>query len=95
MSSEGRSIPGGRSSKASSRGIQRGATNWSAPTSIAWGVELLAHNPAVAERARSEEVYPEATVKEVLRLYPPLPVAAARHPLEPFAIGHWTIPPGF
>jgi cytochrome P450 len=63
-------------------------------SAIAWGAELLAHNPHVLERARhGDEDYIEALVKEVLRMRPPLPIAAARYVLEPFAIGGWTIPP--
>jgi cytochrome P450 len=64
-------------------------------TAIAWGVELLAHNPAVQTRAREgDDAYLEALVKEVLRICPPSPVGGARHVLEPFPIGPWTISPG-
>ena len=64
-------------------------------TAIAWGVELLVHNPAVMERARGgEESYLEALVKEVLRIRPPSPIGGGRYVLEPFPIGAWTIQPG-
>jgi cytochrome P450 len=64
-------------------------------TAIAWGVELLVHNPAVAERARvADDVYLEALVKEVLRIRSPSPIGGGRYVLEPFSIGAWTIPPG-
>ncbi|HEX4114488.1 MAG TPA: cytochrome P450 [Solirubrobacteraceae bacterium] len=72
-----------------------GAGHDTTATSIAWGVELLAHNPAVAEKAReAEDAYMEALVKEVLRIRTLLPIASARQVLEPFPIGRWTIPPG-
>jgi cytochrome P450 family 135 len=63
-------------------------------TAIAWGVELLAHHPEVAERARADDAYLEAAVKEILRARTPVSVAGARRVLEPFPIGPWTIPPG-
>lgn len=63
-------------------------------TAIAWGVELLVHNPSVMATARAgDDTYLDALVKEILRIRPPLPIAAARHVLEPFQIGKWTIPP--
>jgi cytochrome P450 family 135 len=63
-------------------------------TAIAWGAELLAHNPAVQQAAREgDDAYMDALVKEVLRIRSPIPVGGARHVLEPFAIGPWTIPP--
>ncbi len=63
-------------------------------TATAWGIELLVHNPAVMARAReADDAYLEALVKEILRIRSPLPITSARHMLEPFAIGPWTIPP--
>jgi cytochrome P450 len=63
-------------------------------TAIAWGAELLAHNPAVMAKARAgDDAYLQALAKEVLRIRSPVPVSSARHVLEPFAIGRWTIPP--
>jgi cytochrome P450 len=63
-------------------------------TAIAWGVELLVHNPSVMASAREgDDAYLDALTKEILRIRPPLPVAAARHVLEPLQIGAWTIPP--
>jgi cytochrome P450 len=62
-------------------------------TATAWGVELLVHNQAVLERARGgEDAYLEALVKEILRIRSPIPITSARHMLEPFTIGAWTIP---
>jgi cytochrome P450 family 135 len=64
-------------------------------TAISWGIELLAHNPDVADRAREgDEDYREALVKEILRVRSPAPIAAGRYLLEPFPIGSWSIPPG-
>jgi cytochrome P450 len=63
-------------------------------TAIAWGTELLAHNPAVMAKAREgDDAYLQALAKEVLRIRPPVPVSSARHVLEPFVIDRWTIPP--
>jgi cytochrome P450 len=63
-------------------------------TATAWGVELLVHNPDVMARAREDDdFYMEALVKEILRIRSPIPITSARHMLEPFAIGRWTIPP--
>jgi cytochrome P450 len=63
-------------------------------TATAWGVELLVHNRAVMARAREgDDAYLEALVKEILRIRSPLPITSARHMLEPFTIGPWTIPP--
>jgi cytochrome P450 family 135 len=62
-------------------------------TATAWGIELLVHNPSVMARAREgEDAYLEALVKEILRIRSPLPITSARHMLEPFTIGPWTIP---
>ena len=62
-------------------------------TAIAWGVELLAHNPAIMRKAReSDDTYLEALVKEILRIRSPIPIGGVRYLLEPFAIGAWTIP---
>jgi cytochrome P450 len=62
-------------------------------TATAWGVELLVHNPAVMVRAREgDDAYLEALVKEILRIRSPIPITSARHMLEPFTIGPWTIP---
>ena len=58
-------------------------------TAIAWGAVLLAHDPP----SRHDDDYLDAMVKEILRIRSPLPVAAARHVLEPFPLGRWTIPP--
>jgi cytochrome P450 len=67
-------------------------------TAIAWGVDLLAHNPEAHARAREgvsggDDAYLGALVKEILRIRPPVPVAAARHPVAPVRIGGWTVQP--
>lgn len=62
-------------------------------TAIAWGVELLLHNPAAMAKARDGgDAYLDATVKEILRIRSPIPIGAARYTLEPFTIGPWRIP---
>lgn len=66
---------------------------------IAWGAALLAHNPrerrrATAAAVEGDEAYLGALVREVLRLRPPIPVAAGRRLAEPFVIGSHTIPAG-
>jgi len=76
-----------------------GAGHETTAAAIAWGAGLLAHDPAVRERATTaahdgDEQYLGALVKEVLRIRPPLPVAAGRVLSEPFAIGPHTVPAG-
>jgi len=58
-------------------------------TAIAWGAALIARHPL----AREDDAYLTATVKEILRIHSPIPIAAARRVLEPFGIADWTIPP--
>jgi cytochrome P450 len=66
----------------------------SSAASLAWGFELLAHNPRVHERLRrGDPAYLDATVKEVLRVRPALTVAP-RLLLEPVRIAGRMIPAG-
>jgi cytochrome P450 len=63
---------------------------------MAWGADLLAHNPGVADRLRAsladgDRAYLKATAKEVLRARSTLYISAGRHLLEPTQIGEWTI----
>ncbi len=76
-----------------------GAGHETTAAAIAWGATLLAHNPEVRERATEaalggEDRYLNALVKEVLRIRPPLPVAAGRVLNEPFPIGPHVVPAG-
>jgi cytochrome P450 family 135 len=62
---------------------------------IAWGMDLLVHNPAVLARAyEGDDAYLDALVKEVLRIRSPAAIGGGRIMLEPFTIGEWTIPAG-
>ena len=76
-----------------------GAGHETTAAAIAWGAVLLAHNPEVRARAtvaarENDEQYLGALVKEVLRIRPPIPVAAGRVLDEPFEIGPHRIPAG-
>ncbi len=67
-------------------------------TAIAWAADLLAHNPAVADRLREtladgDREYLKATAKEVLRARTVAYASAARHSLEPLKLGDWVIGP--
>jgi len=67
-------------------------------TAIAWACDLLAHDPEVARRLRAslaegDREYLRATAKEVLWARTVAYICAARHPLEPFPIGDWTVGP--
>jgi cytochrome P450 len=66
---------------------------------ISWGGLLLAQNPEARERAvhaarEGDDAYLAALVKEVLRIRPPLPIAAGRRMEEPFPIGPHLVPAG-
>jgi cytochrome P450 len=76
-----------------------GAGHETTASTIAWGTELLAHNPAALERARaaaleSDEEYLGAVVKEILRMRPAVPVTAGRILRDELTIGPHTIPAG-
>ena len=63
---------------------------------ITWGAALLAHHPEVRAHALAavdagDKVYLDALVKEILRIRPPVPLAAVRRSLSPFRIGAHTI----
>jgi cytochrome P450 len=68
-------------------------------TAIAWGCDLLAHNPQVAQRLHDSLVagdreYLKATAKEILRARTVAYISGARYPLEPFPIRDWVLEPG-
>ena len=76
-----------------------GAGHETTAAAIAWGAVLLAHHPEVRERAvraanEGDEAWLGALVKEVLRLRPPLPVAAGRVLDESLTIGEHEVPAG-
>ena len=60
---------------------------------IAWGCELLAHTPS-AKGDPDDPAYLDALAKEVLRMRPPVPLAAVRQLGHPLRIGDHEIPAG-
>ncbi len=63
---------------------------------ITWGAALLAHHPEVRAQVLAavdarDKVYLDALVKEILRIRPPVPLAAVRRSLSPFRVGAHTI----
>ena len=76
-----------------------GAGHETTAAAIAWAMTLLAHNPEVRDRAADaaragDDEYLGAVVKEVLRIRPPIPVAAGRTLSEPIAVGESEVPAG-
>ena len=76
-----------------------GAGHETTAAAIAWGASLLAHHPEVRDRATAaaredDDAYLGALVKEVLRIRPPIPVAAGRRLADPLEIGPHSIPAG-
>jgi cytochrome P450 len=76
-----------------------GAGHETTAAAIAWGAVFLAHSPDVqqwaAERVgEGDDAALDALVKEVLRIRPPLPIAAGRVLDEPFTVGDHVVPPG-
>jgi len=76
-----------------------GAGHETTAAGIAWGVSLLAHDRRALQRATiaaeaGDEEYLGALVKEILRIRPPIPVAAGRVLEEPFRVGPHEIPAG-
>lgn len=67
---------------------------------LAWGLQMLARAPAVAERVAAEielgddDAYLTATIQEIMRLRPVLPNAEPRLVKQPVEIGGIRYPPG-
>jgi cytochrome P450 family 135 len=66
-------------------------------TALAWGFDLLAHDPIAADRLSSEpaddDAFLDAVIKEVLRVRPIIP-DVARRILQPTSIGGIALPAG-
>jgi cytochrome P450 len=62
-------------------------------TALSWTVERLLRHPAALERAREDDDYLEAAIKETLRLRPILPLVA-RVLKAPFEVGGRRLPEG-
>lgn len=67
-------------------------------TALAWGLERLARHPEVVERLRREvtsggHAYRDATVQEILRLRPVIPLVV-RVVKQPVTLGPWSLPAG-
>lgn len=64
-------------------------------SSLAFGMNILARNPHVADELRKEDdEYLTATIHEILRARPVLPNAAPRLVKEPVEVGGWSYEPG-
>jgi cytochrome P450 len=63
-------------------------------TGLAWAFELLMRNPAALEKARGDERYVDAVVKEALRIRPVISGVGRVVREEPFEVGGHLIPPG-
>lgn len=69
-----------------------GAGHDTMASAIAWGADLLAHNPRVVRRLRAsmeegDHGYLRGTAKEVLRARTVVPFSVSRRTVAPFAIG--------
>jgi cytochrome P450 len=67
-------------------------------TSLAWAFERLLRNPETLARAREDALdgdgsYLDATIRETLRMRPPVPVVVRRL-LEPMRLGGYDLPAG-
>ncbi len=67
-------------------------------TALAWGLERLARHPEVVERLRREvasggHAYRDATVQEILRLRPVIPLVV-RLVKQAVTLGPWSLPAG-
>jgi cytochrome P450 len=63
-------------------------------TGLAWAFELLMRHPAKLERARGDEKYVDAVVKEALRIRPVISGIGRVVRDEPFELDGYRIPPG-
>ena len=63
-------------------------------TGLAWAFELLLRNPETLERARGDDRYLDAAVKETLRIRPVITAVGRVVREEPFRLGGHLIPPG-
>jgi cytochrome P450 len=68
-------------------------------TALAWAFDLLLRNPRVLGRLREavdagDDEYPEAVVKEALRVRPVVPAVGRVVRGGPFELGPYSIPPG-
>ena len=62
-------------------------------SALAWTLERLVRHPLELERAREDDGYLDAVIKEVLRLRPVLP-AVARHTARPVTLAGYRLPAG-
>jgi cytochrome P450 len=63
-------------------------------TGLAWAFEMLMRNPDKLERARGDDRYIDAVVKEALRIRPVISGVGRVVHDEPFELGGHMIPPG-
>lgn len=62
-------------------------------TSLVWALERLVRHPQALARAREDEAYLDAVVRESLRVRPVLP-AVTRRTTREVQLGGWTLPAG-
>ena len=62
-------------------------------TALAWTLERLVRHPQALERARADDAYLDAAIKEAMRVRPVLP-AVVRRLSRPAELGAWSLPAG-